>query len=182
MGYVLVDPPASFATADLVAEAMRWIGGSSAAHQSDVAFLIDEAVRAVGQAADRVLGTATWRLELDAFADAIELPVEPVAAISALTYVDAEGVQQTVSPDDYTVDLVSKPQWLVRNADVTWPETLDAVNVVRVTFVAGEAELAAPFKGAVFACVARWFDRRDEVGTLPKDVARTINALRPVRI
>lgn len=107
----------------------------------------------------RPLGVATWRLTLDEFSDAIELPRAPVVAVSSVQYYDADGVQQTADPDSYALDLVSSPQWVVLNTDETWPTTLDAVNAVSVDFTAGydAATIPAGLKGAVLGLVEHRF-------------------------
>jgi uncharacterized phiE125 gp8 family phage protein len=85
----------------------------------------------------RALVTQTWDLILDEFPDnEIKIPLPPLQAVSSVNYFDATGTELTVSTDDYYVDTASDPGWIVP-VD-SWPTgVLDAVNSVRIRFVAG---------------------------------------------
>ena len=89
---------------------------------------------------ERTLITTPWRLKLDAFpaCGAIELLQPPVIAVQSLSYLDADGVSQTINPADYVVDTASEPGWLVPAPDKTWPATQSgAINAVTVDYTAG---------------------------------------------
>ena len=65
---------------------------------------------------DRIEGAIPvtgWRLTLDAFPDAIKLPRGPVASVESVKYIDAAGVEQTLSPLDYLVDTASMQGYIV---------------------------------------------------------------------
>ena len=125
------------------------------------------------------LGESGWRLTLDQFSDAIELARGPVTAVTAFEYVDPDGNTQDVAPAAYLTDLVSDPQWIVRASDASWPETLDAVNVVTVSFTAGytAATLPAGLKMALLGLVQHWFENGPAAGV----PAAVMNALAPWR-
>lgn len=78
----------------------------------------------------------TWRVTLDTFPDAIELP-PPVSSVISLKYLDEEGTEQTLDPTDYIVDSVSEPGYLVPGVDKAWPATYDRINAVYVDVVSG---------------------------------------------
>jgi uncharacterized phiE125 gp8 family phage protein len=65
--------------------------------------------------------TQTWELVLDAFTDAILIPRGPVQSITSITYYDADEVLQTLATDQYVLDNVADPAWIVRPTDVTYP-------------------------------------------------------------
>lgn len=79
----------------------------------------------------------SWKLERTGFADAIELAVGPVTAITAFTYLDVDDVAQAVDPELYSLDLTGEPQWILRNPDASWPAVSDLANSVSVTFSVG---------------------------------------------
>lgn len=86
----------------------------------------------------RALVTQTWLLTLDEFPDTeIKIPLPPLQSVTSVKYDDAAGVEQTVDPMDYFVDSASEPGWVVPNTNTLWPTTIDAVNSVRIQFVAG---------------------------------------------
>jgi uncharacterized phiE125 gp8 family phage protein len=122
----------------------------------------------------RCIVTQTWRLTIDEFPDAeIKIPLPPLQSVSSIVYDDPAGVQQTVPTANYFVDTASEPGWVVPNLNYTWPTTLDAVNAVRIDFVAGYSpdsssppDLTAniPFniKAGVMLLVANMYEHREE--------------------
>lgn len=102
--------------------------------------VINLLIRASRRRAEEFLGRAlveqTWELVLDAFPDAeIKLPRPPLLEVVSIKYDDEDGDEQTLPTEDYAIDTVSKPGWVVP-AD-TWPTTLDAINAVRIRYTAG---------------------------------------------
>jgi len=87
----------------------------------------------------RKLGAQVWELVLDAFpAVEMDLGLPDVASVTSITYIDSEGLSQTLPAPAYTLDLESADNaWVLPIADTTWPLTARAVNVVRVRFVCG---------------------------------------------
>lgn len=162
MGLKLITP----ATGTLVplAEAKLWARIEGSSEDSLMQDLIAQAEAKVAEYTGLALGEQTWKLVLDAFSDAIDLPRGPVLSVPAATflYVDANGNSQQVDAGLYTLDLVSEPAWIVRDSDASWPTTLDGVNVVSVEFTTGftVATLPASIKRAVLTLVARWYDDR----------------------
>ena len=102
---------------------------------------------AVRETTEKVLSRAfmpqVWEQTIDEFPTAeIQLPKVPVRSIVEVTYNDADGVPQTLDTESYYLDNISEPSWLFPTDD-EWGSisTLDAVNAVRVRFVAGYADL-----------------------------------------
>ncbi len=120
----------------------------------------------------RSLAPQTWRLTIDQFADQIRLPRGPVSSVTSVKYYDTNGIQQTIAPSLYTVDLTSDPQWIVLNQDEDWPDTLDAVNAVEITYVAGYAATDPGYKAAqqaIRALALHWYEN-GQIGTIPPGV------------
>src|SRR5262245_7038895 len=123
----------------------------------------------------RALVTQTWLLTIDEFPTAeIKLPLPPLQSVTSVKYDDSAGVEQTVASTDYYVDTASEPGWVVPLANVSWPTTLDAINAVRIEYVAGypadsssPPDLAAnvPFniKAGLMLMIAELFERREEM-------------------
>lgn len=104
--------------------------------------LISIYITAAREKAEHIIGRAlisqTWERVLDAFpAREIELGMPPVQAITSITYLDAAGATQTVSPANYALDNTTLPGWVLPAATYTWPATADTVNAVRVAFTCG---------------------------------------------
>ena len=85
----------------------------------------------------RAIINQTWRVTLDRFPDAVKLTMPPLVSVSHLKYYDLDNVQQTLDPQDYTVDSESEPGYIVPAPDVTWPDAYDKINAVEVQFVCG---------------------------------------------
>jgi uncharacterized phiE125 gp8 family phage protein len=122
--------------------------------------------------ARRALVTQTQELVLDGFpADEIQLPVGSLQSVESIKYDDENGDEQTLATDQYTVDNASDPGWIVANEN-GWPNTIDAVNSVRVRFIAGyppdeasppdlTANIPEVFKQAIIVLLDNWNDKRD---------------------
>lgn len=112
----------------------------------------------------RCLVTQTWELTLDAFpAKEIELPLGPVASVTSVKYVDAAGLEQTLSAGSYYVDTASLSAWVV--PEDTWPATMAAANAVTVRYVAGTAAASVPeaIRQAILLLVGHWYENRQPV-------------------
>lgn len=138
--------------------------------------LADHIAQAQGQVeamTGRCLSAQTWRLSLDCFSDEIRLPKGPVTSVSSVRYYDTAGNLQTLPATSYTLDLISDPQWLVRNSDASWPDTLDAINAVEITFTAGFENLTeAAYQAAqraVRALALHWYEN-GRPGDIPPHV------------
>lgn len=123
----------------------------------------------------RALVTQTWRLTIDEFPDGeIRIPLPPLQSITDIRYDDSAGDEQLVSTDDYWVDTSSEPGWVVPTTSGGWPTTLDAVNAVRIQFVAGyeatsdsppdyTANIPADTKQGMLLIIGDWMENRRNV-------------------
>ncbi len=120
----------------------------------------------------RALVTQTWDLTLDEFPlNEIKIPLPPLQSITTITYDDSTGSAFVMNSADYYVDIASEPGWVVPVED--WPITLDAINSVRIRFVAGYAantdsppDLTAniPFniKAAMLLIIGTLYENREQ--------------------
>jgi uncharacterized phiE125 gp8 family phage protein len=75
------------------------------------------------------------RVTLDAFSSAVRLAA-PTYSVERVSFRDEVGVEQALDPQDYFVDKVSRPGYLVPAAGKAWPSTT-GLNAVVVDFTAG---------------------------------------------
>jgi uncharacterized phiE125 gp8 family phage protein len=124
----------------------------------------DALITALAQAAqahvEQVLGapltSETWEQSLDGFpCAAISLLKHPVTAVASVKY-DVQGVEATLDPANYTVDLPGGRVW----SRLAWPKA-DAVASVRVRFTAGYSALPAPLKAAILLIVGDLYANRE---------------------
>jgi len=171
MGLTLLAPPTSEAVS--LDEAKAQLRVSATSEDAYIGTLISAASRWVERYTSRSLSERQWLLTLDAFADAIELPMGPVISIDAVEYANTSGSTVTLDAENYTLDSASEPQWLVRNTGFAWPALLDAVNTVSITYTAGPEELPAQYadlKMAILLLVGHFYQHRDESAPIPEAV------------
>lgn len=120
----------------------------------------------------RALVSQTWEQVLDDFSDAMLLPKGPVQSVTSVKYFDTSDVEQTLAADQYVLDNVSDPAWVVRPDDVTYPDVADGVNNVIIRFVAGYSDIPAEIKAAIMLLVSGWYDNRST-----GEIADTVHSL-----
>jgi uncharacterized phiE125 gp8 family phage protein len=139
--------------------------------------VIEDYIEAATDAAQKFTGRAlrpqTWELSLDAFPDMgspeIVVPHPPLREVLSIKYDDGDGLEQTVSANDYQVDTVSEPGWILPNADFTWPTPLEAINSIRVLYVAGYGgdspggAIPKAILQAITLMVRYWYDGGQQV-------------------
>ena len=116
---------------------------------------------------DGILGRAlmpqVWQLVLDRFPpDVVSIPLSPTLSVTQVTYIDVDGVQQTVSDNDYLWENDSEParMWPVAQ----WPTTKDRPGAVRITFSAGYADaesVPAPLRAAMLLHISDMYVNRE---------------------
>lgn len=122
-------------------------------------------VRAITEEAEHITGRAfinqTWRVTLDAFPDAIKLPMPPVSSVVIVRYLDEFGVEQALDPSDYYLDKVTEPGYLIPASGKAWPATFAQINAVNVDVICGygadESFVPSSAKGYILAKLAEHF-------------------------
>lgn len=159
---------------------------------SDDDTLIDDLIGAAAAHMDgrdgvlgRALLTQTWTLALDDFPcetwddpyAGIRVPLPPLQSVSSITYLDGQGVEQTLATSVYAVDTASQPGIISLKSGQSWPGVQDVRNAVTITFVAGYGDTASalprPLRLAAQQLVATWYDNR------PSVVIGTISSVLP---
>jgi len=121
---------------------------------------------------ERSLVTTPWRLTLDAFPAAIKLYRPPVIAVQAVQFRDEEGVLQTLDPQDYELDRVSEPGYLVPAYGLSWPATRAQINAVTVDYTAGYGDTGAsvpmPIKQWMLLAIGDMYANRNTASEKPR--------------
>lgn len=120
-----------------------------------------EGPRGIGLA----LATQTWRQSLAGFPDdGIVIELGPVQTIQSITYIDLDGVQQTLSPADYVYDLDTAPLTILPAYGKTFPQARPQPGSVKVTFIAGYGDaddVPADLKQAILFMVSHYVENRE---------------------
>jgi uncharacterized phiE125 gp8 family phage protein len=101
----------------------------------------------------RALITQTLDLYLDSFPFwEVTLPRPKLQSVTSITYVDDNGVTQTLDTSLYLVDTTTEPARITPAFGEVWPTTRWQTNAVRIRYVAGYGATAA----SVPECVKDW--------------------------
>lgn len=153
---------------DNIADASLGVGAPTTNTTGDP--MLNMLIQAARQHAEtylkRVLITQTMDLHLDSFPCwTLKMPV-PLQSVTAITYFDSNGVEQTLAADQYLLDSTTQPARITPAYGLVWPVTQYRNNAVKVRFVAGYGAASA-----VPACVKNWmliriktlWDQRDQL-------------------
>jgi len=183
----LVTPPASLPVS--VAEAKRHLRVVTTLDDDLIAALVAAATGRVQTVTGRQLIQCTYELSLNQTpsGSVLYLPRPPLASVTAITYLDTAGVEQTWSSSNYQVrdaDPVTNsspdgfvgPGYIVPAPGVSWPSTItDTIRVFRVQFVAGYgtsgATVPAALKHAILLLVGAWHEQTEDVGHITTSAA-----------
>jgi len=114
----------------------------------------------------RQLCTATYQMTLDRFPfeDYIELPRPPLLTVTHVKYYDTANVQQTLSTNDYDVDITCEPGRIYIDRSVGWPSIYDKRNAIEIRYTAGYGAAAAVPEGikqSIRMKAAHWYENRE---------------------
>jgi uncharacterized phiE125 gp8 family phage protein len=130
--------------------------------------LISVARTAAEDRTERTLINTTWKLTLDNFPDAIPLLMPPTVSVTSVLYADITGTPVVLNSQDYVVDTVSEPGWIVPATGTRFPETL-GVNAVVVTYVAGygasASDVPGPIRHWVLLAIGDLYDQYRSLGS-----------------
>jgi uncharacterized phiE125 gp8 family phage protein len=116
----------------------------------------------------RCLLKQSWALAIDfGFPRVIKVPLPPLISVDSITYVDANGVQQTVDPSVYQVTGVSGADKakILPAVGRNWPTPRHCPEAVMVRFTAGYGEhhedVPPAIRGAILEMVAQRYAFRE---------------------
>lgn len=107
----------------------------------------------------------TWEQAFPWFADALYLPLRPVAAIDSVLYYDADNALQPL--DDSVSQILTdlRGPKIVLAPDQSWPLTYPREDAVTVTFTAGYGacgeKVPEPLRQAILLTVGHWYENRE---------------------
>lgn len=131
----LITPPVAAAVA--LASARRAARTNGTALDAELTEKIQGITDEVEHETGRALIRQTWALTLDRFDGAIRLAHPPLIAVEHVKFYDTTGQLQTLHPQDYQIDSVSEPGFIVPAPGRTWPATAARINAVEVRYICG---------------------------------------------
>lgn len=145
-----------------LAEAKEHLRVDGSYEDSYITALIEAATNHVESHCGRSFTAQTLTLYLDAFADEIQLPRGPIAAISAITYYDANNALQTLATSVYDADLISDPATVSLAYGQAWPTLYSRKNAVRIAYTTA-ATVPDAVRMAIKLIIGQWFEMRSAV-------------------
>lgn len=126
--------------------------------------------------ARRSFVTQTFKLEMASWPmGALRLPRPPLVAVTAITYIDAAGVTQTVAAANYRV-YAGEAALLLLDTNGSWPsEQLAPGPAITITYTAGYGAAASVpdrYKAAIKLLISHWYEQR-EAGVVGAGVTAT---------
>ena len=123
---------------------------------------------------NRAYITQTITMALDWLPRRIILPKPKLQLVTSVKYIDDAGDQQTLSSDEYDVDIIREPGQIVRSFNGTYPSVRNQVNAVEIIFVAGYGAAASDVpqktKQAIYLLVTHWYENRIAVSEIDMKV------------
>lgn len=119
----------------------------------------------------RTLVHTPWRLTLDGFPAAIELPMPPIVSVQSVQFRDATGQWSTLDAQDYVVDSVNEPGYVVPAPGTRWPAVGAGINGVRVDYTAGYgatgSSVPAPIRHWLLLAIGDLYNQRERSAEKP---------------
>ncbi len=120
--------------------------------------------------------TQTRIFYFDRFPLLFSVPYPPLISVTSIVYIDTDGDEQILDPDQYRVDIGNQPGRITEAFNVTWPATRELTNAVVLTVSEGYGAAAAvpdAVKASIKLLVAHWYEHREEVSDIPVSVLPT---------
>jgi uncharacterized phiE125 gp8 family phage protein len=155
-----------------LAETLVHLNENAGVNDDLVTSLIRVAREACESRIERTLIRTPWRLTVDAFPEAFKLLQPPVIAVQSVLFLDEAGVQRTLDPQDYMLDNISEPGFLLPAYGKSWPATRNMQNAVVVNYTAGygdsPSDVPAPLKQWMRLAITEMYGTRSASGEKPK--------------
>lgn len=134
----------------------------------------------------RTIAPSGLTLTLDSFPASLLLDYPPVISVTSIAYIDSDGIPQTLDPQDYIVDTVSEPGYIVPAPGKAWPATQDRINTVTVAYTAGYPLAPAPLVQWMLLAIGTMYENRSstvmERGMVSTQLGIVDRLLDPYRI
>jgi uncharacterized phiE125 gp8 family phage protein len=113
----------------------------------------------------RKLITQTVEKRWDSFVDEHECP--SALTVVSVKYIDADGILQTLSSDQYELDVYETIPFVQVASNVTWPSTYTKRNAVRIQYTAGYGPKASDvepiIREAMILLVGHWMNNQPRI-------------------
>lgn len=96
--------------------------------------------------------------------DAIAIPRPPLISVESITYLDSDGVMQTLSPSTYVVSTAGAPAMISLAPGYSWPIALVRHDSIVISFTAGDpANISPRIRDALLLWLDLQYHEQNEV-------------------
>lgn len=170
---VTVDPasePVSLADARMQCH----IDSADTAYDSELAVYQAAARAHIEAMCGTPLVERTIEAKCDCFGDFARFPVVPLQEVTAITYLDGEGAEQTLSTDVYEVRTDGLVASIVLKTGQSWP-TIQTGSRITVTAEVGYTDIPGDVSLALLLLIGHWFANheasgKDDLAAIPMGV------------
>lgn len=168
---VVTTPPSAEPISSAEAKAQVHVDAADTDFDTELGIYIPAAREHVEAYTGTRLVTQTVTMRCSSFCDLARLPVAPLQSITSVKYLDADGVEQTVSATVYEAVLAGLQPEIRLKPNQIWPAVRNVSDAVRIVAQAGygaAAEVPAPIRHALLLTIADWMRNREDtaVGTI----------------
>lgn len=145
-------------------------------NDADDALILDYIVAArqwVEGQTKRAILTQTWDYGIDGNwpfkfgTPRITLPLNPVASVTSITYVNGDSPNPTLATTDYSVAARTHGSYIVPAYGVDWPTVRDVPDAITVRFVAGvDSGWPTNLQRAIAMLVTHWYENREAISEI----------------
>ena len=123
---------------------------------------------------NRALVSGQWSQKFDDFSD-LRLAIGPVTSIVSISYLDPDGVTQTVPSANYNL-FEGYGYWsVVKSPSTIWPTPMDISGAITVTFQSGHLSIPKPLRSAILKHVSSLYKDREEDAIGSKSYRRLVS-------
>lgn len=168
MSHNQISDPASFPIT--LQQVKEWTRVDANTSDAELSGLIQAATLSAESIMNRPIINRSYTQTMDFLPSVIVLQEVKVQSVTTITYLDTDGVQQTLAADQYRIDFGSiyKRSSIEPAHSITWPNVRNVSGSVIITYVAGFGEDAndapADIQQAIAYLVGHYYDTRDIVG------------------
>lgn len=151
-----------------LAEAKQHLRVDHSADDSLISALIATAREAAETRTGRALVSQTWRSTHAAWPQDIALPRPPLVSVQAVTYLDDEGLRQTLAASAYQVITDSLVGSIVPAYGASWPSARNEPGSIRIDYTAGygsAANVPQALKAWMLLALGTWYAQREAIVT-----------------
>lgn len=127
---------------------------------ADIALIIASARDHAEKYCNVLFAEQALEIKCDCWSDMARLPVAPVASVTSIAYVDADGAPQTVTEDVFELRAEGLEAAIVLAYGKQWPTAQNGSRIT-VTAVAGYEEAPPAVKHAILLYIADAYETRE---------------------